>query len=637
MRGEDEGSSTAKENHEWKIPLPQSTSRRRQHYPQSCSSSSTPLLPIRQRLVRPRPAVAHPQPSRQPLFPSSPSRPTERNRLLLDAETSHESSHNNRSVFRPSFLEAATLDEKPTGLARFFFGFMYEEPFEDSFDYGDEDLIDGLENDPGSSKNRSVWNSLNLALFAAYTFTTAATTVPVLLVPTMAKELQPDDTSGFASRAVASAVMGTACGKFLNGPTGDVLGARRTGVLYSFLLALALLGMGLCTDASSIIWACFFVEFFQSVQWPCILIILATHYGPQQQHISGKGSSAAGHSMYESGIYMTSIASRLGSLLGIPFFSKFLNGQDGSSSQWRWVCFSGTWIAMIAASISYLFVVDSPRQVNEPQNPLHPALLRRLASDTPKMPRQLVGLGVSVLHSMLNENLVPSLRHVLKSGTFWIVALAHTGSSMIRTSERVLTTYFHDTSMGFLSQDKASGLSIFASLGTIMGLAICGTYFSSLPQERHRKHFVSRLYVLVIASCYVLAVFAIPRLYDAMDSPGLVLFFQIFASFCMNLGISVMFYQIPGLVGSAFGNHKGLFSAYVDGVSYGMASIVWKIVASSVSENSAGAGWAYGWAAVALLVILCAILMTEFLEHYFVRPSLRHGSGGGVYETIILA
>ena len=77
----------------------------------------------------------------------------------------------------------------------------------------------------------------------------------------------------------------------------------------------------------------------------------------------------------------------------------------------------------------------------------------------------------------------------------------------------------------------------------------------------------------------------------------------------MSLGIAVMFYQIPGLVGTTFGNHKGLFSAYVDGVAYGMASFVWKIVASTVSHDAAGAGWAYGWAAVALLLVLCAILM----------------------------
>ena len=523
--------------------------------------------------------------------------------------------------FGESDDHSAKKERKPTGISGFFFGFMYEEPFEDSFDRGDSDALEE------STSHQSIWNPLNLALCAMYTLTTAAATVPVLLVPTIAKEMQQEDTSGFASRAVASAVMGTACGKFLNGPIGDVMGARRTSVLFSFLLSLALLSMGMCQERSSVIWACFFVEFFQSVQWPCIVITLATHYSPQHQLQSSKSSL----SLYEGGIYMTSIASRFGSLLAIPLFSTILK----ETSQWRWVCFMGTWSALIGTSVAYLFLADSPRQIDEPQNPLQSSVLEQSPSkNTPLSPRHLIRMTRTILYSMFMDNLLPSLRHVLKSGTFWIVALAHTGSSMIRTSERILTTYYHDTSMGFLSQEKASGLSIFASLGTILGLSTCGTYFTSLSQEQHRKHFISRLYMFTIAACYALAIFAIPTVYNAMDAPGLVLFFQIFASFAMSFGISVML-LIPGLVGSAFGNHKGLFSAYVDGVAYGIASFVWKIVGSSVRDNVAGVGWAYGWAAVALLVILCAILMTEFFEHYFVRPNRRNGMG--TYETIILA
>eukprot|EP00429_Kryptoperidinium_foliaceum_P015630 CAMPEP_0176034312 /NCGR_PEP_ID=MMETSP0120_2-20121206/16959_1 /TAXON_ID=160619 /ORGANISM="Kryptoperidinium foliaceum, Strain CCMP 1326" /LENGTH=286 /DNA_ID=CAMNT_0017367651 /DNA_START=55 /DNA_END=916 /DNA_ORIENTATION=+ len=286
---------------------------------------------------------------------------------------------------------------------------------------------------------------------------------------------------------------------------------------------------------------------------------------------------------------------------------------------------------MIGASVAHLFLAQANQRAT-----------KSIASISGPSAVGSTHGTTQVLYAISSRDAKPPLRQFdtvsspfLRSGTFWIVALAHTGSSMIRTSERILTTYFHDTSEGFLSQDKASGLSIFASLGTILGLALCGTYFTSLSQERDRKRFVSRLYMLTIASCYALAVFAIPAVYETMDAPGLVLFFQIFASFCMSLGIAVMLYQIPGLVSSTFGNHKGLFSAYIDGVAYGIASFVWKIVASSVSENADGAGWAYGWAAVALLVVLCSILMVEFMEHYFVRPSKRHGSGA--YETIILA
>ena len=39
-------------------------------------------------------------------------------------------------------------------------------------------------------------------------------------------------------------------------------------------------------------------------------------------------------------------------------------------------------------------------------------------------------------------------------------------------------------------------------------------------------------------------------------------------------------------------------------------------------------------AAVALLLILSALLMVEFMEHYFCRNRTSHG---GTYETILLA
>jgi glucan phosphoethanolaminetransferase (alkaline phosphatase superfamily) len=206
---------------------------------------------------------------------------------------------------------------------------------------------------------------------------------------------------------------------------------------------------------------------------------------------------------------------------------------------------------------------------------------------------------------------------------------------MVRTSERILGTYFHDTSLGYLSEGKAGGLVVFSSFGTILGLAIVGSMFTS-RKERQRKWLVSRLYMITIAACYCLAILAIPWLRYTIDAPGLVLFFQIAASFVMSFGIAVMFYHIPGLVGSAFGKHKGLFSAYTDGVAYGISSIVWRVVASAVENgNPQGGGWAYGWAAVALLIVLSGILMVEFMEHYFVRASgsRHHGS----YETIIFA
>ena len=224
---------------------------------------------------------------------------------------------------------------------------------------------------------------------------------------------------------------------------------------------------------------------------------------------------------------------------------------------------------------------------------------------------------------------------MLKSGTFWIVAIAHTGSALVRTSERILGTYFRDTSFETLSENRSSGLVVFLSFGIILGLAIGGNLFAR-RNAKERKRMVSKLYMMAIASCYMLALLAVPRLRLFLGASGMILVFQVMATFVMGFGIAVQCYQIPALVGATFGHNKGLYAAYTDGVAYGLSSGVWRIVGDAVQEgNPQGTGWVYGWAAVALMLVLCAVLMVEFMEHYFVRTCHSSLKQGGGYETII--
>lgn len=302
---------------------------------------------------------------------------------------------------------------------------------------------------------------------------------------------------------------------------------------------------------------------------------------------------------------------------------------------------------MVASSVTYLFVSDSPFDQDDPQNPIDPVQLKKwfpnafnrqsLGSRNKNSDqfhcnltfRQMIGMTYFIIRT----NFVPSAQHVLRSGTFWIVALAHTGSSMVRTSERVLATYLSDTSNQTMSENQAASYAVFLSLGTVVGLLVAGNAFAGCRQERERKWLVSRLYVTTIGACYVMALLAIPALRSAIHAPALITSMQVMAIFTAGFGIAVQFYHIPSLVGATFGCDKGLFSAYTDGVAYGVASLVWSIVGDAVQHgNASGGGWAYGWAAIALLLIPSAILMVEFMEHYFCRPRHR-----GTYETIIFA
>jgi len=525
-------------------------------------------------------------------------------RIELEAED--ETEDDTRSVLE---------NEKQTGFLRFFFGFMFEDPLLLEHEAGElDDEILRRSYDQGETPP-SNWNRLNASLFVSYALTTIATSVPVTLIPSMSENLRFDsdyqDATAFAPRITAYAVLGTACGKFILSSMGDIFGARRTACCCSIFLAISLLVLSMCKTANAACNTCFCIEFFQSVQWPCIIVLLATHY---RQH---------GNAVYENGIYITSLASRFGVLLGIPLSSMILR-----KTSWRIVALLGAWAGLLASSVIYLFIEDSPLYTNDPQNPIDPQVLAQYERRQPTLSN-----AVSLALSVFRNNVAPSLKHVLQSPTFYIVAVAHTGSSIVRTSERIVGTYYLNTSLDTLSENQAGGLAVFLSLGTIFGLVVAGSIYTN-GTERQRKRLVTKLYISTIVSCYVLAILAIPWLRNKSNAPSLILIFQVMATFVMGFSIAVQLYAIPSLVGATFGADKGLYAGYTDGFAYAVSSLVWRVVGNSVqNDKSSGMGWFYGWAAVALILIISAVFMVEFMEHYFVRTRI---TGRG-YETIIFA
>eukprot|EP00545_Synedropsis_sp_CCMP1620_P011405 CAMPEP_0119020036 /NCGR_PEP_ID=MMETSP1176-20130426/23200_1 /TAXON_ID=265551 /ORGANISM="Synedropsis recta cf, Strain CCMP1620" /LENGTH=625 /DNA_ID=CAMNT_0006974395 /DNA_START=164 /DNA_END=2041 /DNA_ORIENTATION=+ len=496
---------------------------------------------------------------------------------------------------------------RPRGISGFFFGFMYEEHIP-SADCADQ--WESAEEMPAM---------LKLVLCASFMMTTAASTVPVTLVPVMAQSLLAQNMSlvgmsAFTSKAAASAVIGSAIGKFINGPLVDVLGARRVSIIYATFLAIALVVLSMCGSESSSLWACFFVEFFQSVQWPGIIVILASHTREHQ---------------LETGIYAASLSSRLGSLLSIPLTALLLR-----KYHWRTVAVLASLGALLGASL-LVFATDSPRKVNDPQNPISSFTSQDFVSRIKEKPpvHRLLLVTFRTAAAVISDNLVPAIKAVLKSITFWIVAVAHAGDAIIYTSTRVLGMYYYDTSGGALTENTASSLAVVLSLGTIFGLAIAGNIFTATSNPRGRKRLIGRLYLTSICACYLLAILAIPAVQQLIGEAGLTLAFQLISTFFMGFGGAVPSY-IPGIVGAAFGKNKGVFLAYSDGIAFGLSSLVWKVVGEAVHGGGSG-GWAYGWAAVALLVVICALVMLEFFESYFVRRCQHPRKEHDGYETII--
>ena len=519
-------------------------------------------------------------------------------------------------------------------MGRYFLGFMCEE---DGIHQGrtlssfeDEWEITAVES---SSETPSMWNSMNGALCTSLVLSSAATSVPIALVTAMT-DFQSTN-NNFVTKATAAAVWGTSVGKFLNGFITDLIGARRTAVIYATFLAFALVRLALTTTPESAIWACFWTEFCSSVQWPTVVVTLATHY-------RGHGS------MYEGGIYLAALAARIGSLVGI-IGSSFLLGYN---VHWRAVATIGAWMALQSSAFTYLYGWDAPHQRNQPQNPVDPTLWRQYflsnrpnaQSQRSKNPAPLSPVVVFIhwILFLFSTVVWPSAKHVLGSSVFWLVAVAHSGASMAKSSVRIVGTYLADTNKRGGNGDHdgddvpgspthASGLAVFLSLGTLVGLIVAGHFFAvQSDHARRRKWLISKLYLTMIAACYCLAFLAVPAVAHPLDD--LLLFFQVSALFVLGVGISVPYYHLPSLVSANFPQHKALFLSLTEGVAYAIAGWLWNVVGRIVAAGEDG--WCYGWACVALLLILTAFVMVEFLEHYYCR---HEQPVGGTYETIVFA
>jgi len=249
------------------------------------------------------------------------------------------------------------------------------------------------------------------------------------------------------------------------------------------------------------------------------------------------------------------------------------------------------------------------------------------------------------------------LRLVLVSRVFWLVAAAHGGATMVKSSERILGTYYRDTSNGAVTEGKAGAMTVFLSMGMLIGLLFGGRAFAlaadgergresgiapaanvnSIPVKSHGellmieasrlrpRNMIAFFYCLSICMCYMLSFFAIPWVHRAFHLPMLVLVLQVLTTIGLGAGIAVQYYHIPAIVGATYGKNRGLYTAYTDGVAALVSSMVWRIVGGAVEEgNPQGGGWAYGWAAVALLLVFCGTLMVGIMEVYFVGGGWRH-------------
>ena len=475
--------------------------------------------------------------------------------------------------------------------------------------------------------------------------------------------------SVFASQLTAIVTLVTAAGKFVNGVLVDIVGARRILLLYGGGISLSLWMLARCNTTRGVIAFSALIEFFVSAVWYVTmprrilggsLSIFSSHHThifnaftllDRPATIVMLGShSANGSGQFELGLYVTSLACRCGSLAAIPITSLLLKW---THLTWRSVARLGS-ISAVFATFTFLFLSDSPGKKNDPANPIraepsdananvgghsspyHPTYYRPTPTRWEDQSRRLTGFCRS-----LYSTVSPSVRVVLSSKLFWICALSHSGATVCKSADRILGTYFRDTSSGVVSQSQAGMMTTFLNAGMLAGLVFGGKAFAAASDaegERqlrtHReksseehdhlspKDMLAFLYCLSICMCYMLSFLAMPIVRRVLHLPSLVLILQVLATMLLGCGIAVQYYHIPALLGATFGKNRGLYTAFTDGVGCLASSIVWRLIGGAVEEGDPqGSGWVYGWAGIALVLIVASSIMVMIIERYLHHDS----------------
>jgi hypothetical protein len=480
----------------------------------------------------------------------------------------------------------------------------------------------------------SSWNQLNIAIFVAYSLSVASVAVPITLASVIATDVTAsqhnadESEASFASKMTSSAVLGTSLGKFINGGLGDVFGARRTLVVYSILGGLSLLLLSISYRPENILFAGALIEFFQSVQWPCLTIMLTSHYGTHLNANTRKGGreepvalqNCNSTTKYETAINIVALSSRFGAIISIPFCSMLLRKTNLS---WRKLCRGGSFVSLASTLIYWIYTRDSPSKLHDPINP--PPSLSGGISQRRKSIHSVGFFLLSSLH-VVNSTILPSLRTILSSGTFWTVSLAHTGGSIVRSSERLLGTFFENTSDGTVSKLESGEYPVVMAFGLITGLMIWGTQFSHLvvadaPQQSYaRVYMIQWLYALAVGMCLVISLLAMPIIRDVLN-PTFAWGLKVLSCFILAASLAVQYYHIPPMVASSFytnENHRGpvgLYVSYTDGVACAISSFLIRTLGRIVQNgNPKGYGWAFCWGDIAIVIAATGGMMVHYLR-----------------------
>jgi hypothetical protein len=252
---------------------------------------------------------------------------------------------------------------------------------------------------------------LDASIFLTYFCSSVAMSLPILLLPMAASEFSTatTSTSSLVVSVTSKALLGGAVGKCINGFLCQEFGGKPCSMFHLTGTAVCSLFFSMATTPATLGMAHAGIEFFVSIQWTALSVILAQHYSQDAASFS-------------KGITTLSLASTCGQLVA-KFGGVFLLQQ---SMDWRMVAQFGALVALLGSCLVGTLVSERPSTKIIGRKQKKPVL----SLD------ELVG------------NMTESARAVLSNPLFWGIASAHAMSMIARSSDRILGEFFaHATNL----------------------------------------------------------------------------------------------------------------------------------------------------------------------------------------------
>jgi MFS family permease len=426
---------------------------------------------------------------------------------------------------------------------------------------------------------------LEMALFLTYACNTFALSLPVILMPMVAAEhsisMGPKFAAGmFIAAAASISTLGGGVGKVINGFVCQRLGGRQSASLYLVGMGMFSLLLSINTSAACVGWILAGLEFCASMQWTAHSILLVNHYETRPIR-------------FAAGMTTLSMASTCGIILakvGGPALLQYL-------PSWRSLARIGAGVAVMGGLLAQSLITEWPEESARQSNAAPSTLTKRGGSST---------------KSSSTTDLRQTFRHVLGSRLFWQAGVAHALTSMARTSEKVLGSFFQDTTA--LSGSLCGGLTAFLTLGFLHGVTK-GKEFHALQDAPSKSRMLRRAYTRAVMSAVGLALCANTWLTDILIPSKMVLAgVAALLSASMASSLSIQYYQIPTIVSNTFGENKAVCLSLLDALAF-FLSAPFLAATGQIVGRLGDYGWSTALTMLATLFVVGGFLLVDILPH----------------------